>query len=140
MFTREDLLDGNECPEELSANLDQLVYKLNLLELHYGHDLMLSSGFRTMAHHIEIYKEKALKAKRPFDESKVPMKSKHLFCQAGDVEPVNPKLLDDFKKFIFQNPKLMEEIALWFEDFKYTPTWVHAQTIPPGSGKRFFIP
>ena len=139
-ITREDILDGNECPQELSANVDQLVYKVNLLEAHYGHDLMSTSGLRNMKHHIEIYRQKALKAKKVFDESKVPKKSKHLFGQADDLVPVNPALLDDFKKFIFQNPKLMEEIGLWFEDFKYTPTWVHAQTVPPGSGKRFFIP
>jgi len=38
------------------------------------------------------------------------------------------------------NESLMVEIGLWFEDFKATPTWVHAQAVAPKSGKRFFMP
>lgn len=31
-------------------------------------------------------------------------------------------------------------IGLWCERPQWTPSWLHIQTLPPGSGKRFFIP
>jgi len=34
----------------------------------------------------------------------------------------------------------LARFKLWFEDFRATPTWVHGQTVPPLSGRRFFIP
>jgi hypothetical protein len=156
MITREDYLNGEECLPEHEVFLDQLLYKVNLLESHYGHTLVSSSGSRTWTHHMRVYREKGFKiplelttrelflkyleAHPESNLKKIPINSKHLTCQADDIVPEKKELLNDFKKFIFQNPKLMEEIGLWFEDFGYTLTWVHAQTTPPKSKKRFFIP
>lgn len=36
--------------------------------------------------------------------------------------------------------KELEEIGLWMEDFRWTPSWVHFQTVSPGSDIRVFIP
>jgi len=39
-----------------------------------------------------------------------------------------------------KNTAVMVECGLWAEDFRWTPTWVHLQRIPPKSGKRIYIP
>lgn len=39
-----------------------------------------------------------------------------------------------------RNVKLLEELGLYLEASKHTPTWCHIQCEPPGSGRRFFIP
>lgn len=39
-----------------------------------------------------------------------------------------------------RNVKVLEELGLYLEASKYTPTWCHIQCEPPGSGRRFFIP
>lgn len=160
MFTREDILEGNTCPEDYCDDLDTLVEKLNLLEKAYGHELICTSGLRSWKHHLDIYRKKGFKIPELLNNrnefikfitenpksnlKKIPTKSKHLFCQAADVVPKNPKLLDDFKKFIQNNPDLMEEIDIYFEAFSHTPTWVHVQSVSFGSyrkkGNRFFIP
>jgi hypothetical protein len=36
--------------------------------------------------------------------------------------------------------KALEDNGLYVEDFKYTKTWVHLQTVVPKSNNRFFIP
>jgi hypothetical protein len=35
-------------------------------------------------------------------------------------------------RWCLRNPKLLEEIGLWMEDPRWTPTWVHVQSVPPG--------
>jgi hypothetical protein len=35
---------------------------------------------------------------------------------------------------------VLEQIGLWLEDPRWTPTWVHLQDLPPGSGKTVYIP
>lgn len=34
----------------------------------------------------------------------------------------------------------LEKLSLWMEDPRWTPSWVHLQSVPPGSGKRVYIP
>lgn len=129
-ITRDDILRGEACPPQYEANLKTLLIKLNKLQTAYGKQLILNDGFRTMRMHIEIYRKKGIT-----DPKKIPMKSKHLYCQAGDI--------DDDNKFTFynwcqQNEPLMEELGLYFEIG--TRGWVHCQIVPPASGKRWFIP
>lgn len=121
-------------PVEHKVNLDELLIKINKLRAAYGKPLIVTSGYRSLAHHLEIYKRKGIT-----DQKKIPMKSRHLSGQAIDVVPVEDSI-KHLQDWIKDNVKLMEEIGLWFEDFSATPTWVHAQIIPPGSGKRFFLP
>lgn len=34
----------------------------------------------------------------------------------------------------------LEQIGLWCEDWRWTPTWCHFQDIPPPSGRRVYVP
>jgi hypothetical protein len=135
MISESELLNGKKL-EDLTAeqrvNFTVLMDKSNKLRKAYGKPLTVSSGVRTMADHLRIYKDKGIT-----DQSKIPMRSKHLSAEACDVTCRDIKGL---QKWITDNTKLMESIGLWFESFAHTPNWAHMQIVPPASGKRFFIP
>ena len=138
---KEELLKDvpeSELTEEQKENLEELLPKLNKLRTAYGKPLRVTSGVRSMKKHLQIYKDKGIT-----DKKKIPMKSKHLKAQAADIVPVDGNV-KDFQKFILDNVELMEDIGIYFEDFKYTPMWVHVQSVPFGSYKKggtiFFIP
>lgn len=97
-----------------------------------------TSGLRTMADHLRIYREKAEKAGVPFDESKVPKKSKHLFGQAWDIADPGLKITAWLKA----NPQVLDEADLYCEEGN--SNWVHFQSKAFGSykpgGTRWFNP
>lgn len=93
-----------------------------------------TSGLRTMEDHLRIYREKAEKAGVPFDESKVPMQSKHLYGRAADI--YDPTLA--MTAWLKANPSILETAGLWCEDQNLN--WVHFQNQPPKSGSRWFLP
>lgn len=115
-------------------NLLKLSEKINKLREAYGKPLRVTSGYRSKEEHLAIYAAKGIT-----DQKKIPMQSRHLSGLAVDLAPVKEPV-SDLQKFIKNNVALMQEIGLWFEDFSKTPTWVHAQIVPPKSGKLFFLP
>lgn len=117
--------------KEVQDNLAILLERVNKVRAAYGKPMIVTSGLRTMEDHLRIYREKGIT-----DQSKIPMRSRHLFGQAVDIS--DPKR--ELQQWILKNEKLMEEIGLWFEDFSATPNWVHMQIVPPASGRRFFKP
>jgi hypothetical protein len=62
--------------------------------------------------------------------------STHLTGQAIDISDKDGKVW----KFVLDNLELAQQIGLWFEDKRWTPTWTHMQTKPPKSGKRIYVP
>jgi uncharacterized protein YcbK (DUF882 family) len=138
MISMDELLSGNKLedqPQETQDNLKDLLEKMNKVRVAYGKPMTVSSGLRSIKHHLEIYAAKGIT-----DKSKIPMKSKHLYGLAVDIADADGKL----KEWVKANIKLMEEIGFWFESFDATTTWVHFQTQPFGSykegGTRFFNP
>jgi uncharacterized protein YcbK (DUF882 family) len=116
---------------EIQDNLKKLLEKLNLLRAAYGKPMIVTSGLRTMADHLRIYREKGIT-----DKSKIPMQSRHLLglaCDFGDSK-------QELQKWCLANVAKLEEIGLWLEDFSATVNWVHVQIVPPKSGNRFFKP
>lgn len=128
MVTEKDITGGEKIPDEFKSNLKELLEKVLKLEKLYGKPFKITSGFRTMAHHIKVYKDKGIT-----DPAKIPMKSKHLFCQAVDI--YDPKF--ELTKFCKEHTKEMEEIGIWFEDDMSVPR-LHVQIVPPGSKVRWF--
>jgi hypothetical protein len=92
--------------------------------------MYFSSCLRSKSVHERIYKEKGVPA------DKIPWGSKHLYGKAVDV--ADPKNI--LKDFLSKNVDKLEWNELWCEDFASTPGWVHFQSEPPKSGKRFFKP
>jgi uncharacterized protein YcbK (DUF882 family) len=129
-MNRQNILKQHTCPPEYEANLLELIEKLHHLESLFGERLIVSSGYRTMEDHLRIYVDKGIT-----DRSKIPMASKHLYCQAADI--TNPKL---HEYILSLTPKTLEVIGLWYESLSHTSNWTHCQIVPPKSGNRFFIP
>ena len=133
-ITLKDLLGKNEfkdLPKEHQDNLMLLLEKVNKLIQKYGKSAAVTSGYRSMNDHLRIYKDKGIT-----DQSKIPMKSKHLSGQAVDLYDPGRKLQEWSKTNIL----VLEELELWMEDFSATPNWCHFQTVPPKSKNRFFKP
>ena len=63
--------------------------------------------------------------------------SKHLKALAMDVRDVAGR---EFARWCLRNLKKLEALGLWMENPQWTPTWVHLQIVPPGSGNRVYIP
>lgn len=137
MITLKNYLRYEVCNDkEILKNISELLKLVNELESVYGTPFIITSGLRTKETQIKIYKDIALKKGIPFDESKVPMKSKHLSGQAVDIFDPHQVL----QKWLLENVEKLEDLGLYCEDFAYSPNWVHFQTVAPKSGKRFFIP
>lgn len=127
--------DGKATPEQ-EKNLEVLLEKLNKVRALYGKPMKVTSGLRAMEDHLRIYKDKAKKKQAPFqdgvfDESKVPMKSRHLFGYAADV--YDPK--KELQEWCKNNEDKLKDIGLWMESFSATPNWCHFQIVPYGSYK-----
>jgi len=129
-----ELCDFVRVPFEHQDNLIMLKDKLNQFRSAYGKPLLVTSGYRSLEKHLAIYAAKGIT-----DQSKIPMKSNHLFGLAADLVPIE----DDIRHlhdWVLDNVKFCEELGLWLERFDYTKSWCHIQISPPKSGNRFFIP
>lgn len=134
MITMEEILKKTKFEDqspEVQANLKDLLEKINKVRSAYGKPMTVTSGFRSMDDHLRIYKEKSIT-----DQSKIPMKSKHLYGQAVDIS--DPK--QELQSWCLANEAKLAEIGLWMEDFTATKNWCHFQTVAPKSGKRWFLP
>ena len=134
MITINELLSNqasfDSLDKKVQDNLKELNKRINIVRLAYGKPMIVTSGLRTLKHHLEIY------ARKGIYPPKVPMKSNHLSGRAVDFSDADGKL----KAWVKDNVKLMEEVGLWLEDFSATKTWCHFQINPPKSGNRFFLP
>jgi uncharacterized protein YcbK (DUF882 family) len=138
MITLDELLCGHEFFEqtpEVQANLLNTVLAMNVVRAAYGKPMVRTSGLRTIADHLRVYRELAAKRGAKFDESKVPMGSKHLTGQAIDISDPDGSLMD----WCLANVTVLEDAKVWLEERDEQPR-VHFQTVPPKSGKRFFKP
>ena len=134
MITLKELGYNDSMPSYVKGNMERLFVNLNLFRNNYGKPLRVTSGYRSLEKHLAIYAAKGIT-----DQSKIPMKSNHLYGLAADLVPIE----DDIKHlhdWVWDNIKLMEDLNLYFEALSYTPNWLHVQCVAPKSGNRFFIP
>lgn len=135
MISMNELLKGKvkleDLPQDHQDNLAILLERVNKIREAYGKPMTVTSGYRSMEDHLRIYREKGIT-----DQSKIPMKSRHLSGKAVDIGDGDKAL----KEWVLDNVELLESVGLWCEDFGTTTTWVHFQIEAPASGKRFFMP
>lgn len=112
---------ASELTDEIRANAAKTIALVLDLLAEYGTELPVTSGWRPSAIN------KAAGGAR---------KSKHMTGQACDL--ADPK--GDFGRWCLANVDVLERLGLWAEHPDYTETWVHVQTIPPASGRRFYRP
>lgn len=111
-----DLISGQETTPEVLANLNRLFATLKIIEEKYGKSLTITSGYRSIKKHLEIYAKKGIT-----DQTKIPMKSKHLFGLAADIYDPNGL----FNIWCKKNEKWLESIGVFLEN-RQGP-WQHIQ-------------
>lgn len=136
MITFKELLGNNSLADtsiEIQHNLEELLKAVNKLRTEWGKPMTITSGLRSIQDHLRIYAAKGIT-----DQSKIPMKSKHLFGLAVDFADPDGSLYT----FALANQDKLAEYGIWCE--LDTKGWLHCQCVPYGSfteGKsRFFKP
>lgn len=125
MITFNELLGSQNLSDveiEIQHNLEELHKKINIIRKLWGRPMVVTSGLRTLCDQQRI-NPKAIR-------------SNHLIGRAVDISDPEKKL----QQWVLDNESLFEACGLWMEDFRYTDSWCHFQTVQPKSGKRFFIP
>lgn len=120
---------SSDFTDEIRFNAMDLINRIN--KLGYKPPKIFTSCLRSKAAQIRIYKAKGIT-----DISKIPMGSSHLTGKAADIEDADGKL----KAWILKNENKLAELGLYMEHPDYCNGWAHLQSVPPKSGKRFFIP
>lgn len=110
----------------IDANLKILHERMNELRQIWAKPMIITSGLRSDEQQMELIKAGKSKA----------IASKHLAGMACDVYDPDKELA----KWCLANEDILRRIGLWCEHPDYTRNWVHFQSTPPKSGKRFFIP
>lgn len=127
-ISKDELLKGrdkdyaSDYTQEISDNLDKLLIPLNKMREAYGSPLICNSGWRPPS----------INAATPGAASH----SAHCMGLAADIADPDGKLMN----WVLANLELMKELGFFFEDFRWTPNWVHFGLRKPSSGKRIFIP
>ena len=116
-----DVEFAKQLTPEIRKNAEETIRRANLLLVRAGFPLReASSGWRPAA----------VNAATPG----AAFRSKHLLGQAVDIRDSNKKL----QQWCMANTKVLEELGLWMEHPRDTPTWTHVQIVPPNSGNRVF--
>lgn len=117
-----DITHKSELTSPIRANATKTMQLVNqLLTLAGLTDRDASSGWRPAA--VNAATQGAAK------------KSNHMLGLAVDVQDTDKKL----QRWCMANTHILEQLGLWMEHPRDTPTWCHLQTVPPRSGKRVFF-
>lgn len=130
-------IEFDSLPEEIQKNLTAFLEKINLLREAANFPWIVTSGYRSLEQHEEIYRQ--INDRRIAAGEKpvwIPMSSQHLYGRAVDIFDPSRKL----QHWVLDHLELLEDNGIYCESFDSTPTWVHFQDVPPKSGNRFFIP
>lgn len=116
-----DVKFAKELTDTIKANAKDLMQKVNRLLVIAGlTDRDATSGWRPSA--VNAATIGAAK------------KSNHMLGLAVDVADADKQL----QRWCLANLNILEELGLWMEHPRDTPTWCHLQTVPPRSGRRVF--
>lgn len=120
-FTLKEL-NPNDYPlsPEVEENLNELIVRISAIREAYGKPMKVNSGLRSEAD------QQRINPSAP--------KSKHLTGNAVDIADASGELYD----FCKANEQLLADNKLWCEERQ--GGWLHFQSLPPKSGKRWFLP
>lgn len=126
-FTLKEYLKGRDVTyakdyAPYKANAAKTIELLNKFLAGFEGKLIISSGFRP--------------ARLNNSTIGAAAKSNHITCLACDFQDLDLKLW----KYVLENLDLAKELGIYFEDKRWTSSWVHFQIIAPKSGKRIYIP
>jgi hypothetical protein len=112
---------ANDLTVEITENVTKLLIAVDKFLANYTKPVIISSGWRPKSYNAQIGGATS---------------SNHITGLAIDLKDTDNRLFE----YVLQNLELAKELGLYFEDKRWTPTWVHIQLIAPKSGKRIFVP
>lgn len=133
MISMDELLHGAKLEDQdpqVQANLQTLLERVNLIRNQWGKAMTVTSGLRTKADQIRVYKAKGIT-----DESKIPMDSAHIKGAAVDIFDPGLVITAWLKE---NNSQRLVDAQLWCEEGN--SNWIHFQIYAPHSGNRWFLP
>lgn len=120
-ITFNELIKGNslaDIPVAHQHNLEILLQKINVVRSAYGKPLTVTSGYRNLQKHKDIYRAKGV------PESSIPLGSHHLTGCAVDIaDPTG-----DFHKWCKANEDLLRALGLYLENRR--GLWQHLSWKP----------
>lgn len=121
---------ASELTDEIRQNAAETVRRTNLLIDRYQQ----ATGDKRPRGVNSGWRPSAVNAATP----KAAKKSKHMLGLALDIADASKTM----KAWLMtaEGQRALIECELWMEHPDATPTWVHVQTVPPGSGKRVYMP
>lgn len=129
-FNGRDIQYADELTPEMLGDAATVVLRANKLLAIYTE----TTGDRRPRGVTSGWRPAAINANTP----RAAKRSKHMICRAVDVSDASKSL----KKWLMTEAgqKALIECELWMEHPDATPSWVHLQIVPPGSGRRVFTP
>ena len=122
-FMGRDVAHAHELTAELLLNARDTVKRANdLLRLAGRASCPVNSGWRPHAINATI--------------PNASPRSRHLTCQAVDLGDQDGTL----DAWCIAHQDALAALGLWLEHPSATPGWCHVQIVPPGSGRRVFMP
>ncbi|MGL5936028.1 MAG: D-Ala-D-Ala carboxypeptidase family metallohydrolase [Cetobacterium sp.] len=122
MITTTQYFGKSLVESDIAVAAQDLLNKVNAFLEHWDRDAHMTSGYRSPEYN------KTIKGAAP--------NSNHMAGKAIDISDSDKALA----KFCVSHEQMLNQYGLWCEDPRTTPTWVHFQSVPPKSGKRFYIP
>ena len=112
----------SEYTQEVQDNLNKLLIAINKVRTTYNIPMNVDSGWRPVA----------------INSSTPGAATNSAHCQglAVDIQDLDGSLWS----WVLDNLQMMKDLGFFFEDRRWTPTWVHFGLRKPNSGKRIFIP
>ena len=133
MISRDELMSGfdfDSLPSNQQYNIGVLLDRVNKIRTLWNKPMIVTSGYRSMKHHLEIYAAKGIT-----DPKRIPMQSKHLTGEAVDISDPNLELTKWLKE---NDSQRLKDVLLWCEEGN--ANWTHFQITPPKSGNLWFLP
>ena len=134
-FMGRDKRYPGDLTEAVEGNASELMRRVNLLLSHAYQDGVQPALDAATGNHVASgWRPKSVNdATANAGEN-----SRHITGRAIDLrdDPVKRPLA----RWCLANLDLLAEIGLWMEDPQWTPSWVHLQSLPPGSGRRVYVP
>jgi uncharacterized protein YcbK (DUF882 family) len=112
---------GYPTTDEIDANLQTLLDRVNVIRAAWGKPMTVTSGLRSQAD------QQRINPKAP--------KSNHLMGAAVDIYDPDLSLTAWLKE---NDSQILVDNQLWCE--QGNKNWVHFQIFPPRSGNRWFLP
>jgi hypothetical protein len=120
-WNNKDIKYANDLTSDVDANATKLLDAVNTFLTNYRPIIIISSGWRPKSYNTKIGGAPS---------------SNHITGLAIDIKDTDNSVF----KYVLKNLDLAQQLGLYFEDKRWTPTWVHIQLVKPKSGKRIFVP